>query len=151
MTTKPKAKKFRIKRTGAATPTDAPAAARPVPPPPLPASPAQNGAFGGADMQSQTKRTAVSPGATGATEIEAIQKEGLTGRQLRLARRVAQKHDLPASSDYDAVRLLRQKGIDPFKRSNMLELVVVVQLLLMRLSFSLLHYYCHLSFCYLQQ
>ncbi len=60
----------------------------------------------------------------GTTDIEEIKREGLTGRQLRLARRVAQKHDLPATSDYDAVRLLRQRGIDPFKRANMLELVV---------------------------
>lgn len=58
------------------------------------------------------------------TDIDAIRQEGLTGRQLRMARRVAQKHDLPATSDFDAVRLLREKGIDPFKRANMLELVV---------------------------
>jgi len=57
-------------------------------------------------------------------EIDAIRREALTGRQLRMARRVAQKHNLPATSDFDAVRLLRQHGIDPFKRSNMLELVV---------------------------
>jgi len=41
-----------------------------------------------------------------------------------MARRVAQKYGLPATSDFDAVRLLRDKGIDPFERSNMLELVV---------------------------
>ncbi|MGD9865322.1 MAG: capsule biosynthesis protein [Pseudodonghicola sp.] len=57
-------------------------------------------------------------------EIDAIRNEGLTGRQLRMARRVAQKHNLPATSDFEAVRLLRQQGIDPFQRSNMLELVV---------------------------
>lgn len=62
--------------------------------------------------------------AVGPVDIESIKREGLTGRQLRLARRVAQKHDLLTTSDYDAVRLLRQRGIDPFKRSNMLELVV---------------------------
>jgi len=56
--------------------------------------------------------------------MDAIRREGLTGRQLRMARRVAQKHGLPATSDFDAVRLLREKGIDPFQRSNMLELVV---------------------------
>lgn len=56
--------------------------------------------------------------------MDAIRQEGLTGRQLRMARRVAQKHGLPATSDFDAVRLLRAKGIDPFQRSNMLELVV---------------------------
>lgn len=66
-----------------------------------------------------------SPRETGVeTDINAIRHEGLTGRQLRMARRVAQKHNLPATSDFDAVRLLREKGIDPFKRSNMLELVV---------------------------
>ena len=58
------------------------------------------------------------------TDIDAIRREGLTGRQLRMARRVAQKHSLPATSDFDAVRLLRKAGIDPFKHSNMLELVV---------------------------
>jgi len=42
---------------------------------------------------------------------------------LRVARRLAQRHNLPATSDYDAVRLLRQAGVDPFQRSSMLELV----------------------------
>jgi len=57
-------------------------------------------------------------------EIEAIKKENLTGRQLRIARREAQKHGLHPTSDLDAVRLLRKNGIDPFKRSDLLELVV---------------------------
>ncbi|MGH1368533.1 MAG: capsule biosynthesis protein [Maritimibacter sp.] len=56
-------------------------------------------------------------------EIAAIKQEGLTGRQLRMARRVAQKHGLPATSDYDAVRLLRRAGVDPFQSANMLQLV----------------------------
>ena len=56
-------------------------------------------------------------------EIDAIRREGLTGRQLRMARRMAQKHNLPATSDFDAVRLLRAAGIDPFGRSAVLELV----------------------------
>jgi len=60
----------------------------------------------------------------GETDMDAIRREGLTGRQLRMARRVAQKHELAPTSDFDAVRLLRAKGIDPFQRSNMLELVV---------------------------
>ncbi len=55
------------------------------------------------------------------TELDAIKREGLTGRQLRIARRMAQKHNLAATSDYDAVRLLRQKGIDPFQRTNLLD------------------------------
>lgn len=60
----------------------------------------------------------------GETDMDAIRREGLTGRQLRMARRVAQKHGLAATSDFDAVRLLRAQGIDPFQRSNTLELVV---------------------------
>ncbi len=57
-------------------------------------------------------------------EIAEIRAEGLTGRQLRMARRIAQRHGLSATSDYDAVRLLRGRGIDPFQRSNLLEMVV---------------------------
>ncbi|WP_343081665.1 capsule biosynthesis protein [Ostreiculturibacter nitratireducens] len=59
-----------------------------------------------------------------AKEIEEIRAEGLTGRQLRMARRVAQRQGIEATSDYEAVRLLRRKGIDPFQRSNVLDLVV---------------------------
>ena len=55
--------------------------------------------------------------------IAEIRKEGLTGRQLRMARRVAQKHGLSPTSDFDAVKQLRDRGIDPFRRSNMLQLV----------------------------
>ncbi|WP_283966363.1 capsule biosynthesis protein [Tritonibacter sp. AK171] len=150
MTTKPKAKKFRIRRTTSeaeqASETEA-ATARPVSPPQPQGS---DGAVTGGTPSSQggvkgsqpagaaaQERPSNTEGATvregqvssaneeaGATDIEEIKREGLTGRQLRLARRVAQKHDLPATSDYDAVRLLRQRGIDPFKRANMLELVV---------------------------
>lgn len=57
------------------------------------------------------------------TEMDAIRREGLTGRQLRLARRLAQKHNMPATSDFDAVRLLRQAGIDPFQRSSLMDLL----------------------------
>ena len=56
-------------------------------------------------------------------EIDLIRREGLTGRQLRIARRLAQKHGLPATSDFDAVRLLRNAGIDPFQANSVLELV----------------------------
>ncbi len=56
-------------------------------------------------------------------EIDAIRREGLTGRQLRMARRLAQQHNLPATSDFDAVRLLRAKGVDPFQANAVLEMV----------------------------
>ena len=65
-----------------------------------------------------------SPYAEAGPEIDAIRREGLTGRQLRMARRVAQKHGLAPTSDFDAVRLLRAEGIDPFQRATMLDLVM---------------------------
>ncbi len=55
-------------------------------------------------------------------EIAAIKTENLTGRQLRIARRLAQKHGIHPTSDLDAVRLLRNRGIDPFNRGDMLDL-----------------------------
>ncbi|WP_114293504.1 capsule biosynthesis protein [Pseudosulfitobacter sp. DSM 107133] len=175
MTTKPKARKFRIKRTtpqfsgtsdsvsqlaSAAAPlerdpeakeTPRPASetptAQPRPSSPSPAAPAS---------AAQTPRPAASserPQPTaqaqqrpepqhsaapqprqgevssagevaGENDMDAIRREGLTGRQLRMARRVAQKHGLAPTSDFDAVRLLRARGIDPFQRANMLDLVV---------------------------
>ena len=59
---------------------------------------------------------------TAEEEIAAIRAEGLTGRQLRLARRAAQKHGVAATSDFEAVRMLRRKGIDPFDRGALLAL-----------------------------
>lgn len=61
------------------------------------------------------------PATSPAAEIEAIKREGLTGRQLRMARRLAQKHNLPATSDFDAVRLLRRAGMDPFQPGTTLD------------------------------
>jgi capsular polysaccharide transport system permease protein len=174
MTTKPKAKKFRIRRGGGAE-----AGAPPVQPEPQMAAASASAAAGGARGGQTTIRRSpagvaaqalqraqaagqaagqaarklnpmeelaqdeVEDGFSGerfptaarsgnvdsAAEVSAeaaiaaIRKEGLTGRQLRMARRVAQKHGLPATSDFDAVRLLRAQGIDPFQRSTMLELV----------------------------
>lgn len=141
MNTKPKAKKFRIRRStplssGGGRPVGSAAEA-----PDMMFAPADEddgfgeGAFPTArgapakDKASPPARRAepqvVSPAEVSAeTEIAEIRKEGLTGRQLRMARRVAQKHGLAPTSDFDAVRLLRKEGIDPFQRSNMLELVV---------------------------
>ncbi|MDF1716699.1 MAG: capsule biosynthesis protein [Antarcticimicrobium sp.] len=147
MTTKPKARKFRIRRSaapGGATerparedtaaaetpaterlrprvvasggetqpPAEPPRRAPAADPAPAPEQAARSG-----EVSSARETSAEA-------EIDAIRREALTGRQLRMARRVAQKHNLPATSDFDAVRLLRQHGIDPFQRANMLELVV---------------------------
>lgn len=56
-------------------------------------------------------------------ELDAIRREGLTGRQLRLARRMAEKNNIAMTSDYDAVRQLRRAGLDPFGRSSVLDMV----------------------------
>ncbi len=60
---------------------------------------------------------ATTPIAPPDSAIDAIRREGLTGRQLRLARRMAQLNGLPATSDFDAIRLLRLQGIDPFGKA----------------------------------
>ena len=52
-------------------------------------------------------------------ELLEIKKENLTGRQLRIARKLAQRHGLNAVSDLDAIRKLRRAGIDPFKQAVM--------------------------------
>jgi capsular polysaccharide transport system permease protein len=65
------------------------------------------------------------PARSGAAAVlAAIEAEGLSGRQLRLARRNAQKHGLEPASDIDAVRLLRARGLDPFAPSRVMDLVV---------------------------
>ncbi len=115
---KPKAKKFRIRRTGGSPVAAQPAAqAHQVPPQ---VQSAQVQPHQRPQNTSQQEEGFLSP----REEIEAIKQENLTGRQLRMARREAQKHGLNPSSDMDAVRLLRKNGHDPFKRSDLLELVV---------------------------
>ena len=129
MTTKPKAKKFRIRRSTSlandprrASPDAAPTATAQQPAPDF-SGPVDDG-FGDAPYPTAAAQSLTHVDqATAETEIAQIRKEGLTGRQLRMARRVAQKHGLAPTSDFDAVRLLRKQGIDPFQRSNMLELV----------------------------
>jgi capsular polysaccharide transport system permease protein len=75
------------------------------------------------DMPEPAEAAALNAETSAEAELDAIRNEGLSGRQLRLARRVAQKHNLPATSDFDAVRLLRRAGIDPFEKSSLLDLV----------------------------
>jgi len=96
-----------------------PSAAATGPMPPGPAAPA------GRVQPGATAHPAAGPDASAEAgdPLAAIRAEGLTGRQLRMARRVAQKHGLNPTSDFEAVHMLRQAGIDPFQRANMLELV----------------------------
>ncbi|SDG41626.1 capsule biosynthesis protein [Sulfitobacter delicatus] len=155
MTTKPKARKFRIRKApppaaavsggaGAALRAEQPpveddarakmaanlraVANEPAPKaekakPQTPEKPVKDSAPAEPE-QSRTGEVSSANEVSGEQDIDAIRREGLTGRQLRMARRVAQKHGLAPTSDFDAVRLLRAEGIDPFQRSNMLELVV---------------------------
>ncbi|MFZ3581407.1 capsule biosynthesis protein [Loktanella sp. DJP18] len=112
MTTKPTAKKFRIRRPGA---DFAPEAAQDGP---------RAGGMENAPLVLQPPvPTEDAPTDAPSADIDAIRREGLTGRQLRMARRVAQKNGMAVTSDFDAVRQLRLAGIDPFQRSTVLELV----------------------------
>jgi len=159
MTTRPKARKFRIRRSDAPQPPVEEAAgnratapqAGPAPQPrsyspeelmaapdtaedgfgdlAMPGSPAAARQEAGRQPASTTSGdrptgAPATPGRASAQELAAIRAEGLTGRQLRMARRTAQKYGLSPTSDFDAVRLLRLRGVDPFAQSNMLELVV---------------------------
>lgn len=63
------------------------------------------------------------PAAPPAEALRAIEAEGLSAQQLRLARRVAQKRGIAAATDIEAVYRLREAGIDPFSRSSVLGLV----------------------------
>lgn len=112
MTTKPKAKRFRIKRSASA---------------PAPGGMAPAGHPNPDTAQSHAARAPrIERPADGGVEqaLAAIEQEGLTGRQLRMARRIAQKNGLSPNSDFEAVYLLRLKGIDPFQRENALDLMV---------------------------
>lgn len=107
MTTTPRAPKFRIRKDANATKA-APAQSDTPAEDPTPA--ADTNLAGPAQVKTEVS-------------LEDIRKEGLTGRQLRMARRVAQKNGLAVTSDFDAVRQLRGLGIDPFQRNTILELV----------------------------
>lgn len=118
MTTKSRARKYRIHR-------DAPLASQALPDTPDQAAGPQQGADRQAppDTGSAATDAAGSPDAAAETDIDKIRQEDITGRQLRMARRVAHKCGLAVTSDFDAVRQLRKRGIDPFQRNNVLELV----------------------------
>ncbi|RWR11045.1 capsule biosynthesis protein [Paenirhodobacter populi] len=54
--------------------------------------------------------------------LDAILNEGLTGRQFRLARRIALRQGINVTTDAEAVLELRRRGIDPFDRALLLTL-----------------------------
>ncbi|MDQ7263721.1 capsule biosynthesis protein [Paracoccus sp. PS-1] len=53
-----------------------------------------------------------------AERIAAVRAENLTDRQLRMARRIAAMHEIEVESDYEAIVMLRDRGIDPFHRTS---------------------------------
>ncbi len=111
MTTKPTAKKFRIRKPGTIGESA-----------PLPE--ATSHVMERDDARPEPLADSAQSGAPIASaDIDAIRREGLTGRQLRMARRVAQKNGMAVTSDFDAVRQLRLAGVDPFQRSTVLELL----------------------------
>ena len=133
MTTKPKARKFRIRRTPASqpgpvsdtaqTPSEDPRQDQQYPGPQSSGSSSSytsEPASAAYDPETETETRAgmvSSASEMGASrDIDAIRNEGLTGRQLRMARRMAQKHGLAPTSDFDAVRLLRAKGVSSCPR-----------------------------------
>jgi capsular polysaccharide transport system permease protein len=121
MTTKLKASRFRIRRPDPATSPEVagPEALFDQPDDGFGSMPFAT-AQGPGHATNQAANTTTAPPDS---EIDAIRREGLTGRQLRLARRMAQLHGLPATSDFDAVRLLRAKGLNPFARGAVMDVV----------------------------
>ncbi len=137
MTTPIKPRRFRLRKSGGETrpTTDAPEpvsaqAQEDIAPQPRTAEPpaladeekttAPPSAVVVSKRPRQDRSKADTPPATG---VDAVRAEGLTARQLRMAMRVAQKHGVRASSPYEAVATLRARGIDPFARATMLEMV----------------------------
>jgi len=118
MTTKPKARKYRIRRDASLASQAQPEAVA------APRQDADRVVRSDSAPAAAANANVTSPeGVATEADMDAIRKEGLTGRQLRMARRVAHKHGLAVTSDFDAVRQLRKRGIDPFQRNNVLELV----------------------------
>ena len=123
MNTPPKARKFRIRKVFApVTPKSAAAAAAAD----LPFAPApEDDGFGDLGIPNSEPDALKPPvfSKNAEAEMAAIRAEGPTARQLRMARRIALKNGIEATSDVEAVMLLRRKGIDPFQRDNILSLV----------------------------
>jgi hypothetical protein len=127
MTTRPKAARFFLRRVD----RQAPPAAQSGPDLPFDT---QGDGFGNVDFRSPGRDgpAEVAPAQAGRpipgqepddAALAAIAAEGLTGKQLRRARLVAQQHGITPRSDLDAILQLRRIGIDPFSRTARLEMV----------------------------
>jgi capsular polysaccharide transport system permease protein len=151
MTIKPKALRFRVRKgvaaeiaaaetgsetrpetrpeTGAEAAPPAPPpkpSATPVPPPPSTEDAPEDGFGDRVFPTAAAAADAPQPSARSAAELAAnaaIEAEGLPPRQLRMARRVAFRNGIQVISDFDAVRILRDRGIEPFRRPANLQVV----------------------------
>jgi len=131
MSTPPKARRFRTRSVTALPPPTSAGAAAPATDMPFAPAPQDDG-FGELNMF-QSRRNKGPTNAAGAeasdtaatdAEVLAVRAEGLTARQLRLARRVALRNGINAQSDEEAVVLLRRKGINPFRHEMGEDLVL---------------------------
>ena len=125
MNTPPKATKFRIRKVFApVTPVQAAPTAADVRGLPFAPAPEDDG-FGDPGVPDSEPDLLRAPlfSKDAEAEMAAIRAEGPSARQLRMARRVALKNGIEATSELEAVMLLRRRGIDPFQRDNILGLV----------------------------
>lgn len=93
-----------------------------LPPPQKPAAPVEDDGFGEAAFPTAGDQITAMMEAATAPPVT-VPSEALSGRQLRIARRLAQKYGLQPNSDYEAVTMLRAKGIDPFQKSSILQMI----------------------------
>lgn len=98
--------------TPPATPQTPPPAATVAPPPAATPATPPDSLFDEPAPVDLTPRSAESQG-----------DEELTGRQLRMAMRVAQRNGVKASTGAEAVRLLRAQGIDPFDLGTLMDII----------------------------
>ncbi|MGL4309208.1 MAG: capsule biosynthesis protein, partial [Paracoccaceae bacterium] len=125
MTTKPSAKRYHIRRM--VRPTDGiaarDAAQQAQPEADSPFEPVEDGFPANIFPPLEPQPKPVSQAAQPKKEPEPQPEPALTARQLRMARRVAQKHGIDGHDDHELVRKLREQGIDPFQRVNVLEMI----------------------------
>lgn len=86
--------------------------------------PKNAGAKRRAARMARRKERAGKEQAAAKADAKAVQGEGLSGQQLRAAMRLARRHGLQVKDAYDAVRLLRESGIDLDQPANPLRVVV---------------------------
>ncbi|MGP9803918.1 capsule biosynthesis protein [Paracoccus sp. NSM] len=143
MTTPPKARRYHASASEAIAPDEQAAAANPpgaADPGPVrvevtrrqPQAPQSGTGDDGADMMARLSGTqpvddgfgSLGPKAQTAADpdlevkLAAIRDENLSERNLRIARRIAALHQIPVSSDEEAILRLRERGIDPSQRAT---------------------------------